>query len=283
MSTSIQDRLRRIVAGSPRLDKGTRHARVVAVCARKGGVGKTTTAVNIAAGLATDHGQKVLLVDLDAQGHCGSALHAVLRGATADSLSSVLLGKRRDAQEIALPTAVSGLWVTPSDKDLVEAEGIMAGRIGKEFLLRSSLQVARTHFDVIVLDCPPNLGSLTVAGLMAADWILIPCDMSVLALEGVDDIFETLDTLDETLGHSLGVLGVLRTRYDARNTKVNEQVERDLAHRYGRHLLESRIPVNTRLPQAQAEGLPIGQYDPACRGARAYAALLDEVAPLLGI
>ncbi len=281
MSSILASPLSRFVRKSPALPKGHRRADVIAVCARKGGVGKTTTAVNLAAGAAIFHRRKVLLVDMDSQGHCASALHSELRGVVSDTLSHVLLGKGRDVQEVAMSTRIPDLWMTPSDKDLGETEGVMSGRIGKEFLLRAALKVARTHFDLIVIDCPPNLGSLTVNALMAADQVLVPCDMSVLALEGVDDIFETLEALEDTFGHTLGVLGVLRTRVDGRNVKVNERVEATLRARYGRHLLDTSIPINTRLSQAQVEGTPVFRYDEACSGSTAYRALLTELGPQL--
>jgi len=286
MASLLSQSLRRIVStvGNDRptsIAKGYRNARIVSVCARKGGVGKTTTAVNLAAGYAL-RGKSVLLVDMDAQGHCTTALSSELRGMAAGSLSEVLLGRRRDVQEIALRTSVPNLYITVGDKELSSAEGVMAGKIGKEFLLRKCLKVARTHYDLIVIDCPPTLGNLTINALMASDYLLVPCDMSVLALEGVDDIFETVETLSDTLNHDLGILGVLRTRYDSRNKSVNECVEPALASRYGRTLLDTRIPVNTRLAQAQAAGKPIARFDEACRGAVAYDELLDEVAGSLG-
>lgn len=282
MTSLFTEPLRRLVRGDSRADLGTRHAQVIAVCAQKGGVGKTTTAVNVAAGLALNHGKKVLLIDIDAQGHCSSALHAELRGVSFDSLTGVMLGKRRDVHEIAMATRVPGLFLTPADKDLATTEAVMSGRIGKELLLRKALRVTRTHYDAIVIDCPPNLGTLTLNALLAADWALVPCDMSILALEGVDDIFETLETVADTLGHDVAVLGVLQTRYDARNAKVNEVVEGALAQRHGRYVLKTRIPVNTTLGQAQVAGQPIHRYDAACRGAKAYSALLQELGPRLG-
>ncbi len=284
MASILSQHLRRIVGSVDRpanLAKGYRNARIVSVCARKGGVGKTTTAVNLAAGFAM-RGRSVLLVDVDAQGHCTTALAAELRGMASGSLSEVLLGRRRDVQEIAVRTTVPNLHLTVGDKALSEAEGVMAGKIGKEFLLRKCLKVARTHYDLIVIDCPPTLGNLTINALMASEWLLVPCDMSVLALEGVDDIFETVETLSDTLSHDLGILGVLRTRYDSRNKAVNECVEPALQTRYGRTLLDTRIPVNTRLAQAQAAGKPVGRFDDSCRGAVAYEALLDEVSGRLG-
>ncbi len=275
--------IRRMVRGESTLSAGTHRAQVIAVATRKGGVGKTTTAVTLASGLAMRGGHRTLLVDMDAQGHCASALHGELRGVGSDSLSGVLLGKRRDVKEVVLPTAISNLWVTPSDKDLGATEGVMASRIGKELLLERALRVARTHYDVIVIDCPPNLGTLTLNALVAADWVLIPCDMSVLALEGVDDLYDTLDTLDETLGRAPAILGVLRTRLDARNGRVNEEVTEALRRRYGRWLLDTTIPVNTTLSQAQSAGTTIFRHDAGCRGARAYQELLDELASPLGL
>ncbi|PKN54890.1 MAG: hypothetical protein CVU56_24190 [Deltaproteobacteria bacterium HGW-Deltaproteobacteria-14] len=276
MTSLFPSQLRRLIGGERGASRGAREARVIAVCAQKGGVGKTTTAVNLAAGLAMLSDQRVLLVDMDGQGHCASALHAELRGVAAESLSGILLGRRRDIQEIALPTAIEGLWVCPSDKDLGAAEGVMAGKIGKEMLLRSAMKVARTHYDFIVIDCPPNLGNLTVNALLAADWLIVPCDMSMLSVEGVDDIFETVETVGDALGHHLSMLGVLRTRYDARNQKVNEAVEASLS-RYARWVLPTVIPVNTTLAQAQLEGHPVFGFDPRCRGAQAYAELVEEV------
>lgn len=277
MTSLITTGLRRLIQGGEGTALGHHQATVVAVCAQKGGVGKTTTAVNLAAGLAMYGGAKVLLVDMDGQGHCATALQGELRGAAADSLGAVLLGRRRDVVEIALRTAIDGLWVVPSDKELGATEGIMAGRIGKEMLLRAALKVARTHYDVIVIDCPPNLGSLTVNALVAADWLLVPCDMSVLSVEGVDDIFDAVEHIAETMGHHLAVLGILRTRYDARNTKVNEAVEASLA-RYERHVLPVRVPVNTAIAQAQLAGTPIFRFDPECRSAVAYREVVEEVA-----
>ena len=282
MASIFTEPLRRLVRSEPSLGLGTRQAQVIAVCASKGGVGKTTTSVNLAAGLAMRHGQKVLLVDFDAQGHCSLALRQELRGVCYDSVTDVLLGKRRDMHEIAIATRVPGLWLTPADKDLTTTEGVMSGRIGKEFLLRRCLKTARSHYDTIIIDCPPNVGTLTVNALVAADWCLVPCDMSVLALEGVDDIFGTLETISDNLGRDIGVLGVLRTRYDARNQKVNEAVQEALESRYPAQLLGTTIPINTRLAQAQLEGKPIFSYDAACRGAAAYGDLMTELAPRMG-
>jgi chromosome partitioning protein len=280
---ALSDRLLRFVLPDAQ-PTGDRHARVVAVTAQKGGVGKTTTAVALATGLALEQGRRVLLVDLDPQAHCASALHAELGpgGTGGEPLGAVLLGKRRDVHEVAYATAIDGLWVTPSDRGLGETEAVMAGRMGKELLLRAALRVARTHYDVIVVDCPPNLGALTLNGLAAADWALVPCDMSPLSLEGLVNTFETLDAMAETLQHRVRILGVVRTRYDARSHKANEAVETTLRTRFGPYLLETRIPVNARIGQAQHAGRALLRFDPRCAGARAYRELVADVARRIG-
>ena len=275
--------LRRLIRNDTSPQAGTRQAQVISICAQKGGVGKTTTAVSRAAGLAMDYGKKVLLVDVDGQGHVMSSLRDTLPGLSTDRLGDVLLTKRRDIHEIALQTAIPGLWVTPSDKTLSQTEGLMSGRIGKEFLLKRSMQLARSHYDYNIVDCPPNLGHLTINALVASDWVLVPCDMSVLALEGVDDIFDTLETLTDSLQHHLGVLGIVRTRYDSRNMKVNDLVDPILRKRYAGELLSTLIPVNTKLAQAQAEGQPVFVHHGKCRGAKAYRTLINELAPRLGL
>ena len=156
----------------------------------------------------------------------------------------------------------------------------MAGRIGKEFLLRKALERARTFADVIVIDCPPNLGTWTLNALLAADWLLAPCDMSPLSVAGIDDIFETVETVRDTLGHHLSVIGVVKTRYDARNKEVNAAVEQSL-ERWARHLITAPIPLNTAIAQAQLAGLPVALHRPTSRGAKAYSAVTREIAERL--
>jgi chromosome partitioning protein len=267
--------------------KGPYEAEVIAVCAQKGGVGKTTTSVNLAAGLALLKGKKTLLVDMDPQGHCALALHAEVPAESQDPpqgrrLSDVLVQKKLDIQDISLDTKVPNLRLCPSDKELAQSEAVISGRIGKEFLLRKALERARTFAEVIVIDCPPNLGTLTLNALLAADWLLAPCDMSTLSVEGVGDIFDTVETVRDTLGHHLSVLGVVRTRHDAKNKKVNDAVEHTL-EQWARHLVTTRIPVNTALAQAQLVGTPIFKHDADCRGAKAYAEVVDEVYRRVGL
>jgi len=268
--------LRRIVSG-PKLDVGARNARIVAVTARKGGVGKTTTTVNLGAGLALFHNRKVLLIDIDAQGHVAMSMRADERGRAPDTLSNVLLQKRRDVLEIIQPTAIDGLWVAGSDGDLNNTEAIMSSRIGKELLLRQALRYAQTHFDVILIDCPPNLGSLTVNALVAADHVLVPCDLSTLSLDGVDALLDTLATVQETLNPAITLLGLVKTRVDRRNQTMNAAIDESLNERYGAWLLNSEIGVSTAIAKAQHAGRPVFRYEPKSRGAKSYEALAKEL------
>ncbi len=279
----LPDSIRRMMTRETRPATGAHEARVVSVCAQKGGVGKTTTAVHVAAALALYHGRKVLLVDMDSQGHVQASLQHEIDLRSSDSLSQVLLGRRRDLMEIALPTRIAGLWVTPSDKELNETESLLSSRIGKEFLLRGVLRTARTHFDVILLDCPPNLGNLTLNALLASDQVLVPCDMSILSLEGVRDLLDALETIRERLGHPLGILGLVRTRVDRRNRRVNADIQGRMDRAYGPLLLATEIPVSTALSRAQLAGVPVFQGEPQSSGATAYSALAREIDLRLGL
>ncbi len=278
---SLSDRIKRLAGLAEEAARPRAH--VLAVAAQKGGVGKTTTAVNLSVALARYANQRTLLVDLDGQGHVATALASVYQDGSPVSMSDVLLGHGRDVMEIVHPTRIDLLSVTPSDKGLASAEGVLAGRIGKEFLLRAALRKARERFDVIVLDCPPNLGNLTLNALMAADSCLVPCDMSVLAMAGVVDLLAVVDTLQDRLDHGVRVLGVLPTRVDRRNARVTQAVLQDLDDTYGDLVLATRIPVSSALARAQMEGVPVFDYDPAASGSVAYRALSEEVASRLGL
>jgi len=276
MMSSISEALRRFSVPTEEPSPCPR-ARVLAVCAQKGGVGKTTTSVNLGAALARFHGLRTLIIDLDGQGHVGEALQAQVDETSGPSVSDVLLGRGRDLSEIVRATRVPNLFATPSDKGLAATEGIMAGRIGKEMLLRGVLRGVREQFDIVLIDCPPNLGNLTLNALTAADGCLVPCDMSVLALSGVGDLMSVVDTVRERLGCRVSVLGVLPTRVDRRNVKVTEAVMDGLFGSYGPLVCSTRIPVSSALARAQMEGVNVFDYDAASSGAEAYEALAGEV------
>lgn len=261
---------------------GNRNAQVIAVTAQKGGVGKTTTAVHLATGLAMFHKKRVLLIDMDAQGHVEKSLAQDMPDQRhSESMGELLLKKNRDLYEIAAPTKIDDLWVVASDRNLNETETMLSTRIGKELMLRQNLAVARTHFDAIIIDCPPNLGNLTLNALVAADQVLIPCDMSVLSLDGVSSIVETVATVQDMLNPTLGLLGLLRTRLDRRNITMNRTIEDTLRAEYGDFLLDSVIGVSTAIAKAQLAGKSVFHYAPKNQGSKAYKKLADEVSALL--
>ena len=261
----------------PYLQAAPARAQVVAVCAQKGGVGKTTTAVHLAAGLAMNHGMRVLLVDLDNQGHVASSLRAHLRASAEQSVSQALLGLDPDLLPAAVPTTVDGLHVTGADKQLSNAEAQLATRMGREMILSRGLRAARGVYDVILIDCPPNLGLLTLNALFAADQVLVPCDLSVLALEGVDDLMRTLQNLQLMFGRAPQLLGLLHTRVDRRNHKQNAAIRRALAQSYQGLSLDTEIGTNTALPGAQLGSQVVFVSSPESSGARDYASLAAEI------
>jgi chromosome partitioning protein len=257
---------------------GDKHAKVLAISARKGGVGKTTTAVNLAAALV-EAGRSVLLVDLDPQGHVGSALRALVPTTPAVTpLNEILLSERpRDLLDGVVESHRAGLWLTPPDKGLGEAEGRLTTRVGREIILQAAVATARTRFDTILIDCPPLLGNLTLNALLAADAVLVPCDMSILALEGVADVLDLVETVRDRLRHPIEIAGVLRTRVDGRNKLQNEVVGQALEDNFGDKVLQTVIPVNSALAAAQTVGQSIFDYRPKSAGADAYRALAVEL------
>lgn len=285
MRNLITSGLRKLVKSDSPYSPGERSAQVISVATVKGGVGKTTTAVNLAAAMAADHGKRVLLIDLDAQGHCTTSLEAVLDGGgpEAASVNEILLDDdHREILDAAVSTEVEGLDVTLADPGLADAEGRISQKIGKELLLRDALKVTRTHFDVILIDCPPNKGNLTLNALLASDRVLIPTDLSPLSVKGADELIETVLTVRERLDHDLDVLGVVLTRVDGRTVTINDEVRQTIEDAWGELVLDQHIGINTRLAQAQLQGEPIFDHAPKSRGAQHYQRLAEEVLERLG-
>jgi len=283
MRNLLKSGLRRLVtSAASQRPIGDKHAHILAVAAQKGGVGKTTTSVNLASALARYHGKRVLLVDLDPQGHVTTALSAQVRPG-GGSMSKVLTDDRAamEVMDVVTTTGIENLDVTPYDARLAEAEDLLSTRIGKEFILRDALKVTRSHYDVIVLDCPPNQGNLALNGLCAADSVLIPCDPSPLAVKGVDALVHTITTVANRLNPDIDVMGVLMTRVDGRNRSLNDAIETDIAERFGDAVLPVRIGINSSLAKAQLEGCDIFAFDAESRGAKQYRALSDAVAASL--
>lgn len=259
-------------------EPGSRLARTIAVCSQKGGVGKTTTAVNLGAAFSHFHEKKVLIVDLDPQGHVEKSLGSIIPdGLDYTPVSVSLSAKKGNLLNSVIRTKLDFLDITPGDKGLNDAEGMLAGKIGREMILSQALKTAKTHYDYIIVDCPPNLGNLTVNALCAADYVVVPCEMSVLAFEGVTDLLSTLETVNEQLNKSLKVLGVVFTRVDGRNTTMNQLVEENLKNYFNGNIFKTRISVNTDLNKAQLEGHTIFHFAPSSTGAANYTALAEEI------
>lgn len=278
----LTDRIKQLISveakGDPRNLAGSKKANILAICSQKGGVGKTTTAVNLGAALTQNHQKKVLVVDLDPQGHVEKSLGSIIPdGIEYTPISSILMSKRGNLLDATIKTQYEDLHITPGDRALYDTEGALSSKIGREFILSNSLKIARTQYDYILFDCPPNLGNLTINALCAADYVLIPCEMSVLAFEGVTDLIDTLETVNDRLNKHLKVLGVVFTRVDGRNTTMNQLVEENLKNYFNGKLFKTRVTVNTALNKAQLEGKPIFNFAPSSTGAENYASLADEL------
>jgi chromosome partitioning protein len=246
---------------------------IVTVGNTKGGVGKTTTAVNLAAALAS-LGKKVLLVDSDPQGNATSG-SGIPRGETRKTLYDVIAGTQ-ELKDVVLPTDIATLWVVPADKNLAGAEIELVDAESREKRLKEVLDPARPYFDYIFIDCPPSLGLLTLNGLTAADSLLVPVQCEYYALEGVTELFDTLARIRRGLNPNLAIEGLLLTMFDER-TNLSTAVAQDLRSFYGSQVFKTVIPRNVRLAEAPSYGKPIIVYDSKSRGAESYTELAKEV------
>jgi len=247
-------------------------ARVIAVANQKGGVGKTTTVINLGASLAAAE-KRVLLVDFDPQTNCTSGLG--MRGeASRPSMYDVVTG-RATAADALLKTPLPFLHLLPGSISLAGAEVELVGEERREFVLRRALEPVREDYDYVLVDCPPSLGLLTLNALVAADEVLIPIQGEYFALEGVSELLRTLERVREGLNPDLAIRGVLLTMVDER-TNLGRQVSDEIERFFGRKVYRNRIPRNVRLAEAPSFGKPILLYDIASRGAQSYLQVAQE-------
>ena len=247
-------------------------SRVVAIANQKGGVGKTTTAVNLGAALA-ELGRDVLVVDLDPQGNASTSL-GVGHGHRARSVYDVITG-RLPAMEAVANTGIPRLRLMPSTVDLAGAEIELVGQFARESLLKQSLQPLRAAGDVILLDCPPSLGLLTVNALTAADEVIVPIQCEYFALEGLGQLLRNLRLVQQNVNPNLRLNGIVLTMYDPR-TKLSEQVVAEVRSYFGEHVYRAVVPRSVRASEAPGFGMPVITYDASSRAAVAYRDLAHE-------
>lgn len=248
-------------------------ARLIAIANQKGGVGKTTTSVNLAACIAAK-GKKVLCVDIDPQGNATSGV-GVEKDAPTYSIYDVLINGV-PAREAVVETVAENLWLLSSRKELSGAEVELVNALAREMVLRRALEPIRDDYDFILIDCPPSLGLLTINALTAADTLLAPIQCEYYALEGLSDLMNTVKLVRARLNPALEVEGVVLTMFDAR-TNLSEQVVVEVKKFFKNKVYQTIIPRSVRLGEAPSFGLPINQYDPRSVGAKAYEALAAEV------
>lgn len=251
-----------------------KETKILAIINQKGGVGKSTTAINASAALG-QLGKKILLVDLDPQGNTTSGL-GVEKGTIEACIYEVLLDDETALADVVLPDVVEGVDIVPATINLAGAEVELVSEMAREHRLKDALQAAKGVYDYIIVDCPPSLGLLTINALVAADELLIPIQCEFYALEGLTKLIDSMKRVKTRLNPNLDIFGVLLTMYDGRTNLAN-QVADDVREYFGDKVFETVIPRTVKLSEAPSFGLPITEYDPTGKGSLAYTDLAKEM------
>ena len=247
--------------------------RIIAVANQKGGVGKTTTSINLAACLA-EKGKKVLAVDMDPQGNLTSGL-GVDKDSVEKSIYELIIGEV-DIKEVINKEVLENLDIIPTSIDLSAAEIELIGVDDKEYILRNAIDQVKDQYDFVIIDCPPSLSMLTLNAMTTADSVIVPIQCEYYALEGLSQLIHTVELVKDRLNSKLEIEGVVFTMYDAR-TNLSLQVVENVKDNLQQNIYKTIIPRNIRLAEAPSYGLPINKYDPKSTGAESYMRLADEV------
>lgn len=247
--------------------------RIIAIANQKGGVGKTTTAINLSACLA-EKGKKVLSIDMDPQGNMTSGL-GVSKDEVEKTVYDLIIGEA-EIEDIICREVSENLDILPTNIDLSAAEIELIGIDDKEYIIKKEVEIIRDNYDFIIIDCPPSLSMLTINAMTTADSVLVPIQCEYYALEGLSQLIHTIELVKERLNPVLSIEGVVFTMYDAR-TNLSLQVVENVKDNLNQNIYKTIIPRNIRLAEAPSYGMPINQYDSKSAGAESYRLLADEV------
>lgn len=250
--------------------------RVISITNQKGGVGKTTTAINLSAWLA-NKGKKVLVIDADQQGNTTSGV-GLEKGEMKNTIYNVML-EELSLSDVKLPTCVNGLEVVPANIELTGAEIELIGKENREYILKKEIDTIKNQYDFVIIDCPPSLNIITVNALSASDTVLVPIQCEYFALEGLDQLIYAINMVKRTLNRHLKLEGIVFTMYDARtnlSSQVVEEVKKSMRN-VNEIIYYGIIPRNVRLGEAPSHGLPIHLYDPKSKGSESYELLAQQV------